>query len=50
MTEWIGYEEARDRLWHMRWFGGLTPEETALGCTISECNPYPIKLEEEEEE
>ncbi len=50
---WMGYEEMTDRLWHMKMSGGLTPEETAMGCTISESLPYPIGdvivLDEEEE-
>ena len=54
---WMGYEECRDRMWHMKMSGGLTPEESAMGCIITDYNPYPhikevFKLEEllEEEE
>lgn len=37
----MDYEECRDRMHHIRMNGGLTPEETALGCTISECWRIP---------
>jgi hypothetical protein len=45
----MDYEEMRDRMWHMKWSGGLTPEETALGCTITDYNPYPNPEKEDEE-
>ena len=50
---WMGYEECRDRMHHMKMCNGLTPEESAMGCTISDVWSFPkdavvIELEEEE--
>ena len=46
---WMGYEECRDRMHHMKMFNGLTPEESAMGCTISEVCIIPEDEVEEPE-